>query len=216
MPKKKSKAKSASAAPASGLQAILRAANGVRDVMTDFVAFSAFQRNGLDAAVASRHGTALSPAQRDRVVALFELNMKAMYMDSDWGYDAAAKRQELFEEGARYLLVTQRPPQESADEELLGFVHFRFLDDDGTPVLYVYEIQIAPPAQRKGLGKFLMQLLQLVARRHRMELVVLTVFKANASALAFYLDKLKFEIDETSPSACGDDSQSYEILSKAV
>ncbi|GLE01153.1 hypothetical protein PINS_up009983 [Pythium insidiosum] len=224
--KKKTSAKkpSINATASSSLEAVLRAANGVRDVMTDFAAFSTFQRNGLDASVVNRHSAALSTAQRDAIFALFEHNMKDMYRDSDWGYDAHAKRQELFEDDARYLLVTRRQPatttgtahEQEDDEELLGFVHFRFFEDDGAPVLYVYEIQIAAAAQRKGLGKFLMQLLQLVARRQRMELVVLTVFKANVAAMAFYLNTMKFVVDETSPSACGDDSQSYEILSKAV
>ncbi|TMW66746.1 hypothetical protein Poli38472_014058 [Pythium oligandrum] len=190
-------------------QRVLDAANAVVDVMTDFAPFRAFRRNGLDALITNHHAAALDEATRERIVALFEANMKAMYVASDWGYDPDAKRTELFEEDARYLLAMQ-------GEELLGFVHFRFVEDDGVEVMYIYEIQIAQTAQRKGLGKFLMQLLHLVARKHGMHFVMLTVFKTNDSAMRFYRETMGFTIDETSPSANGDKSQSYEILSKAV
>lgn len=44
-------------------------------------------------------------------------------------------------------------------------------------MLYVYDIQLEPEAQRKGLGKFMMQLMELIARRAQMEWVMLTVLK---------------------------------------
>ncbi|RLN52147.1 hypothetical protein BBJ28_00021744 [Nothophytophthora sp. Chile5] len=193
---------------------VLGAANAVSDVMVDFQAFQTFTRHGANVAIRSAPARALSAATRDHVVALFEANMEALYQESDWGYDAAAKRVELFEDEARYLLAFDKDGD--AESSPVGFAHFRFVEDDGVPVLYLYEVQLASTAQRRGLGKFLMQLLQLVARRHGMELMVLTVFKSNSGAMRFYRDRLGFAIDETSPSACGDDSQSYEILSKRV
>lgn len=191
---------------------VLAAANAVEDVMIDFPAFASFARNGVIARVESKHAAQLDGTTKDAIVKLFEANMKTQYEDSDWGYDAAAKKLELFGEDARYLLALDVQNCGA----LLGFVHFRFVDDDDVEVLYVYEIQIAESAQRRGLGKFLMQILLLVARKQRMKLVVLTVFKRNTQALAFYREKMGFSIDETSPSACGDQSQSYEILSKAI
>ncbi|RLN63777.1 hypothetical protein BBJ28_00011110, partial [Nothophytophthora sp. Chile5] len=193
---------------------VLDAANAVSDVMVDFQAFQTFTRHSANAAIRSAPARSLSAATRDHVVALFEANMKALYQESDWGYDAAAKRVELFEDEARYLLAFDKDGDAASPP--IGFAHFRFVEDDGVPVLYLYEVQLASTAQRRGLGKFLMQLLQLVARRHGMELMVLTVFKSNSGAMRFYRDRLGFAVDETSPSACGDDSQSYEILSKGV
>ncbi|GLE05644.1 hypothetical protein PINS_up014682 [Pythium insidiosum] len=111
--------------------------------------------------------------------------------------------------------MTRTVHEQDDDEWLLGIVYICFLDDDGAPVLYAHEIQITAAAQRKGLRKMLMQLLQLVARREHMELAVLTVFKANVATMAFYLNTLKFVVDETSLSAFGDDSHSDEILSTA-
>ncbi|TDH72406.1 hypothetical protein CCR75_000810 [Bremia lactucae] len=190
--------------------AILEAANAQFDVMVDFQAFSCYNRHGNNLAIRSAQSVNLSEATREHIVALFESNMKSLYQTSDWGYDANAKRSELFEAEARYLLVID------ANESLVGFVHFRFVDDDGALVLYLFEIQLAAITQRQGVGKFLMQLLLLVARKHGMELVVLTVFKKNTGAMRFYRERMGFEIDETSPSASGDDSKDYEILSKSV
>ncbi|TDH73526.1 hypothetical protein CCR75_007658 [Bremia lactucae] len=103
-----------------------------------------------------------------------------------------------------------------ANKFLVGFVLFRFVDDDGALVLNHFEMQQAAITQRQGLGTFLMQLLLLVARKHGMELVVLTVFKKNTGAMRFYRERMGFEIDETSPCASGDDSLDYEILSESI
>ena len=40
-----------------------------------------------------------------------------------------------------------------------------------------YEIQLSVEARRKGLGKFLMQLLELIGHKANMRKIVLTVFK---------------------------------------
>ncbi len=44
---------------------------------------------------------------------------------------------------------------------------------------------------------------------------MLTVLKNNPEALSFYQTKLKYKVDESSPSACGEEA-AHEILSKAV
>ncbi|EGZ09905.1 hypothetical protein PHYSODRAFT_318403 [Phytophthora sojae] len=197
----------------------LVAANATPDVMVDFQAFSHYARNGANVSIRGSQAKDLSESTRESVVSLFEGNMKTLYQASDWGYDPAAKRKELFEDEARYLLVHDESVTSTDSESvapLVGFAHFRFVEDDGALVLYLYEVQLASTAQRHGIGKFLMQLLLLVARKHGMELMVLTVFKSNTGAMKFYRERLGFEIDETSPSACGDDSQDYEILSKSV
>ena len=51
----------------------------------------------------------------------------------------------------------------------------RFEIEDAVPLLYVYEVQIAPNMQRKGLGVFLMTLLKLLAKKHQLEAIMLTV-----------------------------------------
>ncbi|KAE9010322.1 hypothetical protein PR003_g21427 [Phytophthora rubi] len=191
----------------------LVAANATPDVMVDFQAFSQYTRNGANVSIRGSQAKDLSESTRRSIVTLFESNMKVLYQASDWGHDPVAKRKELFEDEARYLLAYD---VSVAEAPLVGFAHFRFVEDDGALVLYLYEVQLASTAQRHGIGKFLMQLLLLVARKHAMELMVLTVFKSNTGAMKFYREKLGFDIDETSPSACGDGSQDYEILSQSV
>ena len=59
-----------------------------------------------------------------------------------------------------------------AKGKLLGFAHFRFtlhgeLADvmEGLPCLFVYDVHVVPEARRKGLGKHLMTMLELIGRR---------------------------------------------------
>ena len=52
------------------------------------------------------------------------------------------------------------------------------------PVLYVYEVQIVPGMQRRGLGAFLMTLLKLVAKKNQLEAIMLTVMNVGLLLLA--------------------------------
>ena len=60
----------------------------------------------------------------------------------------------------------------------------RFEVEDGVPVLYIYEVQIVPGMQRRGLGAFLMTLLKLVAKKHQLEAIMLTVMNVSLLLLA--------------------------------
>lgn len=68
----------------------------------------------------------------------------------------------------------------------LAFAHFRFEVEADEPTLYVYDIQISPQAQRRGLGRFLMQLIELIAWRVGMTNVMLTVFEGNQGGRRLY------------------------------
>lgn len=52
---------------------------------------------------------------------------------------------------ARFLVVFD---SSGSGQGLVGFVHMRFENEEGTPVLYIYEIQLKEGFQRKGLGKY--------------------------------------------------------------
>ncbi len=150
---------------------------------------------------------------------LFQENMSEMYKKSSWGLDMKEKEEELTHENARYLLVVD---SENKDDKgrglLLAFAHFRFeVDDDDQPtqeVLYLYEIQISQLGQRNGIGKRLMQIMEIMAMQMKMRRVMLTVFKNNTDAMSFYR-ALKYSIDPSSPSQFGEEAD-YEILSKCV
>ncbi len=149
----------------------------------------------------------------DACIDLFKANMGKLYEQSSWGLDMKSKKEELTHETARYLIVTA-----SGEEEILAFAHFRFeVDSDDQPtreVLYLYEIQISPVAQRNGLGKRIMQILETIGMQMKMRNVMLTVFKNNQDAIRFY-EKLKYKVDEISPSKYGEEAD-YEIMSKCV
>ena len=103
----------------------------------------------------------------------------------------------------------------------VGYSHFRFEyeEDKECNALYMWEIQLEKRVQRKGLGRFLVQILELLAIKHKMPYVMLTVFHINTDALAFY-KKLNYEIDSTSPSkdvnyVFSEQGYDFEVLSKS-
>ena len=149
----------------------------------------------------------------DDVLALLERNMRAQYEASDWGWDGSEKRASLSDAAARLCVARD------AGGALAGFVHYRFEpDDDDAPErasLYVREIQVADGHRGRGLGRRLMSLLHLIATTLELDCVMLTVFKANARARAFYGDKLKYAPDATDPATHGE-TVDYEILSKPL
>jgi len=85
-------------------------------------------------------------------------------------------------------------------------------------VLYLFEIQLERSARRRGLGKHLMRIVEVVAKRTSMGWVMLTVFNENRSARKLYIEKLGYMVDETSPARLGKRGEhfQYEILSKCL
>lgn len=55
----------------------------------------------------------------------------------------------------------------------------------GCNVIFSYELQLDNHLQRKGLGKFMMQILELIAFKNNMKKVVLTVLKNNNNSKFF-------------------------------
>ena len=60
------------------------------------------------------------------------------------------------------------------------------LQNGQIPVLFVYELAVAPDYQNAGLGRWLMERAYEIALQTRMHKVMLTVFKENQRALGFY------------------------------
>jgi GNAT superfamily N-acetyltransferase len=95
---------------------------------------------------------------------------------------------------------------ETTEEDMRG--HLR-------KVIYCYELQVEQIWQGKGIGQKLISMLEERAKESNdCQLVMLTCFKANKAALAFY-KKNGYTSDETSPSQCAPSYKcDYEILSK--
>lgn len=87
-------------------------------------------------------------------------------------------------------------------------MHFRFDIENLIEVLYLYEIQLEKDVRNKGLGTYLMSLLETIAFHHKMKRITLTVLKNEAEVVKFYFS-LQYEIESYSP-----EDAFYYILSK--
>lgn len=103
----------------------------------------------------------------------------------------------------RYILVCN-----STNNSLEAFIHFRFVIEDLIEVLYLYEIQLKKNVQGKGLGRYLMSLMENIAFHWNMKRIVLTVLKSEINVIKFYFS-LQYEIESYSPK-----DTFYYILSK--
>lgn len=113
-------------------------------------------------------------------------------------------------------------------EELAGFLHFRFETDDdnpnvkkrGMPVAYLWDLQLKGWAQRQGLGKHLLNIIELTCTHWGVPKIMCTVLKENHGAMRFYRHKCNFVLDESSPdqfAELDDDCLcEYDILKKEV
>lgn len=82
-----------------------------------------------------------------------------------------------------------------------------------------YEIHLCADVRHKGLGKFLMQILELIGHKANMQKLMLTVFKENTISSQFFREKMKYSEDETSPLYCDPlhaEDYTYCILSKRL
>ncbi|KAL6962959.1 N-terminal L-serine N(alpha)-acetyltransferase NatD [Sarracenia purpurea var. burkii] len=187
---------------------IIKAASSPqKDHLASFPPFRNYQRDGLSVRLESGCGDKLSSPVKIYIQNLLKVNMEGWY-GSEWPTEEKVKRREMVAPVARYLFVHEDPnasanhTSTSVETErasiycingrgpIVGFVHYQFTVEEEIPVLYVYELQLEPHVQRKGLGKFLMQLIELIARKSQMGAVVLTVQKANLLAMNFYMSKL--------------------------
>uniref|UniRef100_A0A8P0NZ79 N-alpha-acetyltransferase 40 n=2 Tax=Canis lupus familiaris TaxID=9615 RepID=A0A8P0NZ79_CANLF len=186
------------------------AANRLGDPLEAFPVFKKYDRNGLNVSIECKRVSGLEPATVAWAFDLTKTNMQTMYEQSEWGWKDREKREEMTDDRAWYLIAWE------SSSVPVAFSHFRFDVECGDEVLYCYEVQLESKVRRKGLGKFLIQILQLMANSTQMKKVMLTVFKHNHGAYQFFREALQFEIDDSSPSmsgCCGEDC-SYEILSR--
>ena len=131
--------------------------------------FFKFNRNGIEN-VSIRFASKLSDDEVEWAFELVKGNMEDVYDASGYGWDDDDKKGELTEDGARFLLL-----QNDTTGELIGFVHFRFTVQGeimdtmaGELSLHLWDIHILEEYQRKGLGKHILIILELIARQQKM------------------------------------------------
>ncbi|KAJ8914358.1 hypothetical protein NQ315_011346, partial [Exocentrus adspersus] len=182
-------------------------ANGLEDPLAPFPYFRKYNNSGINASLFVKRVTDLDDIVLQWAFNLIKCNLKEKYEQSSWGWNDEEKMTELSDKNAWYLIAKE----EKGD--MLGFSHFRFDLDQGIEVLYCYELQLVPTTRGKGLGKYMMQILEAIALVNNMRKVVLTVLKNNPCSVFFKL--MGYKIDESSPEDDEKECFSYEILSKA-
>jgi len=189
----------------------VKTADAVENPLEALAAFQKFTRNGLELKIECQRATHIPEDQFSVVFDLVKKNMRSLYEGSSWGWNEKEKKEEMKGSNSRYLLAF------NSKDEIVAMSHFRFDVDDDIEVLYCYEVQLTEGVRRKGLGKFLMQILELMAMKAKMKKVILTVFQANSQAISFFTN-MKYTVDDTSPQFQDEDIENYdyEIYSKCL
>uniref|UniRef100_A0A1B6E3A6 N-alpha-acetyltransferase 40 n=1 Tax=Clastoptera arizonana TaxID=38151 RepID=A0A1B6E3A6_9HEMI len=188
-------------------QAVTDKANKIPDPLEPFKAFHLYKKGDFFVKFECKKVTSLNPETIDWIFKLEKDNMEVLYNTCDWGWNDKKKREEMTEDQAWYLIAR------GEDGTPVAFSHFRFDVDYGDEVLYCYELQLEPSVRRHGLGKFMMQILELMAFSNQMKKVILTVLNHNSTALAFFYS-LNYTKDETNLDDTIYEQFCYIILSK--
>ncbi|KAF3206020.1 hypothetical protein TWF192_000658 [Orbilia oligospora] len=132
----------------------------------------------------------------DNCFDLLEANMSAAYKATSRGWNPRKKKEEMKHPAMRYLVLTV---VESGDKSsFVGFLEFMITEEEGSEVIYTYELDILPDYQKLGLGKKLLDVAEEFGRRVGVEKAMLTVFDSNRGARRFY-EREGYDLDEISP-----------------
>jgi GNAT superfamily N-acetyltransferase len=161
----------------------------------------------------------LTRSEVDWAFDLTKEHMEDRYDNSGYGWDDDDKRRELTEQGTRFILVRENVAESSSGGKLLGFVHFRFTVQGeimdtmaGEPCLFLWDIHLEESVQRKGLGKHLLTLLELIARREKMKYVAVPI-QLNDEWAKNWIQRMKgYQPDSSLYELVGFDSE-VEVLS---
>jgi ribosomal protein S18 acetylase RimI-like enzyme len=137
--------------------------------------------------------SSISPADLEDCYKLLTETSKADYETAAMGWHPRKKLREMRLPDLRYLMVKPEP-----DAPLEGFASFMLTYEDGNEVVYLYEVHLQESLRGTGLGKKLMSLVESAGRSAGMSKAMLTVFRNNTSARAFY-EALRYAVDEYSP-----------------
>lgn len=187
---------------------VVQKANRIKNPLEKFAAFTKFTcKNNCSVVISSEPVTDLDEDSVDEIFSLERGNMKKLYEDCEWGWHEKKKRDEMTDDRARYLIAR------TSDGSIVAFSHYRFDLDFDIEVLYCYELQLKYEIRRQGLGKFMLQILELIAFSNGMKKVILTVLKNNPGAIEFF-KSMNYEVDDTSPIDDAFDTYDYVIMSK--
>lgn len=194
----------------------VKLANSVEDPMAILPKpFSVFNKNGLDLSLETVRAPEVPEETKAWAFNLVKTSMKPLYdaayqndpeMQEEFGWKEKEKKEELWADEAWYLIAR------TAEGAAVAFCHFRFDMDYDDEVLYCYEVQVESAYKRKGLGRFMMKILEMLCLKAEMLKLMVTIFKKDRKEVAFFKEALKFEVDKTSFVDTVHEQFEYEIL----
>jgi GNAT superfamily N-acetyltransferase len=184
-------------------------AQETKDFLANLAHFQEFRRRALTVSISSFTGC---PDEfSDWLLDLTLRNMREVY-DRSWSWSEGAKQFELAESGANYLIAI-------SDERPIGFIHFRFEEQNNELVLFIYDVQLEPHCQRRGLGTYLVDACEFIAREKKASCVMAMLFKANVIGVNFFENHMKFRSHVLSPEIINPDKADefkHKIIFKSV
>lgn len=100
-----------------------------------------------------------------------------IYDDCGYGWDDQDKKAELTERGGRFAIGR-------VDGEVVCFAHFRFTragevyyNPVGPAAMHVYDIVVEESMRRKGVGKYLVSVLTMIAKKECLPVVTFPVYE---------------------------------------
>ena len=162
----------------------------IEDALALVPMFKNFNRNGLKATLVA--ASKLPEEFEECCFNMIETNMKTIYENS-WGWKPEAKEAELYAEDARFILafVEDKPLP-------VAFVHYRFEMDFLETSALIYDIHIESEYRGKGLGKWMLQAVEFIALKCKLDAVIVTLFKENIGARQFFRH-MKYVHHKSSP-----------------
>jgi N-alpha-acetyltransferase 40 len=144
--------------------------------------------------------TSMPPTLRTACLNLIELTNSTHYQSSEMGWSRAKKLKEMRHPAMKYslLLPSALASPSHTEEGVQGFLSFMVTEEDGYDVIYCYELHLQPERQGQGLGKRMMEVMEIMGARVGVEKAMLTVFRSNEKAVRAY-QKWGYGVDEFSP-----------------
>jgi N-alpha-acetyltransferase 40 len=146
--------------------------------------------------------------RRAECLDLVESSVADHYRASETGWSRARKTKEMRHPAMKFLLLLSSPCQDvkagtgeegaKGDVEFRGFLSFMITEEDGYEVVYCYELHLQPRVQGMGMGRKMMNLMEMIGFEVGVEKAMLTVFKSNERAVKVY-DKWGYQLDQFSP-----------------
>jgi len=189
--------------------AYVKKANAQEDPLEALPSFKAFKKNDLNLILEAKKVKNLDLETKEWMFSLLKDNMRDIYAKSDTGWKEESKRKELFAPAAWHLIA-----RDESSNKPVAFSHYRFDMDRDDDVLYCYDIQLEESVRRKGLGRFMLKVLELMMIKSNLLKMMVTVFKHNEGAVKLFKEVLKYEIDPRSPKDSPYEQFDIEILSR--